>query len=59
MTVYQYIKTETDPRKLYDGIRAILSDLDRRGRYPDDWEIKNIQRAADARYLDLTEGSKC
>lgn len=53
MSVYEYIKKETDPRKLYDGIRAILMEMDRRGRYPEDWQIKRIQRAADARYLEL------
>lgn len=53
MSVYEYIKTETDPRKLYDGIRAILRDLDAHGRYPQDWEIKRMQRAADARYIEL------
>lgn len=53
MTVYQYIKNETDPAKLYDGIRAILREMDTRGRYPEDWEIKKMQRAADARYTEL------
>ena len=53
MSVYEYIKKETDPRKLYDGIRAILMEMDRCGRYPEDWQIKRIQRAADARYLEL------
>ena len=55
MTVYQYIKTETDSTKLYDGIRAILREMDRRGRYPEDWEIKKIQRLADARAEELME----
>ena len=53
MTVYSYIKKETDPEKLYDGIRSILSDMDRRGKYPEDWEIKKMQRLADARYKEL------
>lgn len=55
MTVYQYIKTETDSTKLYDGIRAILREMDKRGRYPEDWEIKTIQRIADARAEELRE----
>ena len=55
MTVYQYIKAETDSTKLYDGIRAILREMDRRGRYPEDWEIKKIQRLADARAEELME----
>lgn len=62
MTVYQYIKTETDSTKLYDGIRAILREMDKRGRYPEDWEIKKIQRLADARAEELEEreeGKRC
>ena len=55
MTVYEYIRTETDPTKLYNGIREILRELDRRGRYPEDWETKKIQRLADARYSELTK----
>lgn len=55
MAVYQYIKTETDSTKLYDGIRAILREMDKRGRYPEDWEIKTIQRIADARAEELRE----
>lgn len=58
MTVYEYIKTETDATKLYNGIRAILSDMDKKGKYPADWEIKKMQRAADARYIALTGGTK-
>ena len=56
MNVYTYIKNETAATKLYAGIRAILGELDNRGRYPEDWEIKKIQRLADARYIELTEG---
>ena len=58
MTVYEYIKTETDPTKLYNGIRNILLDMDKKGKYPDDWEIKKIQGAADARFMALTMGIK-
>lgn len=54
MTVYQYIEKETNPARLYDGIRAILTELDARGRYPEDHEIKAMQRRADARYYELT-----
>lgn len=53
MTVYSYIKNETDPLKLYEGIRSILCEMDRRGKYPEDWEVKKIQRLADARYEEL------
>lgn len=31
MTVYQYIKIETDSTKLYDGIRAILREFRENG----------------------------
>lgn len=58
MTVYEYIKAETDPTKLYGGIRAILLELDRRGRYPEDWTIKELQRLADARYAELTNATE-
>lgn len=53
MTVYSYIENETDPSKLYEGIRSILGEMDRRGKYPEDWEVKKIQRLADARYEKL------
>ena len=53
MTVYEYIRKETDPGKLYDGIREILRKMDERGRYPQDRTIKKIQRLADARYMEL------
>lgn len=52
MNVYDYIRTETNPLKLYDGIREILKY---RRNYPEDWEIKQIQRLADARYSELTK----
>lgn len=53
MNVYQYIEKETDAARLYGGIRAILSEMDSRGRYPEDWEIKRIQRLADNKYNTL------
>lgn len=52
MNVYEYIKKETDPLKLYPGIREILAH---KRTYPEDWEIKHIQRLADARYSELTK----
>lgn len=55
MTVYEYIRRETDPAKLYSGIRAILGEMDERGHYPEDWEVKQMQRIADARYNKLTK----
>lgn len=53
MTVYGYIKTETDKSRLYQGIREILEDMDKRGKYPEDWEIKKIQRLADEKYAQI------
>lgn len=54
MTVYQYIEQETNRNKLYDGIKNILKQMDKQGHYPEDWEVKKIQRVADARYNELT-----
>ncbi len=56
MNVYQVIENCTDASALYSGVRDILEKLDRKGRYPEDWEIKNIQRKCDAKYAELTEG---
>ena len=56
MTPYEYIRTETDPSKLYAGVRAILTEMDACGKYPEDWEIKKLQRLADSRYIQLTTG---
>ena len=53
MTVYEYINKETDPEKLYSGIRAILTKLDQSGKYPSDHVIKKIQRLADKRYIEI------
>jgi hypothetical protein len=53
MTVYQYINKETDPEKLYPGIRAMLTKMAERGTYPEDHVIKKIQRLADKRYVEI------
>ena len=62
MTYYnkciKYIETATDHKKIYDDIRAILKEAaDKetflKSYYPEDWQIKRIQRAADAKYLEL------
>jgi hypothetical protein len=53
-----FIENATEPGGLYDGIRAILKEADDRGRYPEDWHIKTIQRAADAKYIKLTEAQQ-
>lgn len=48
-----YIEKATTAAGFYDAIRAILKEADQRGKYPEDWHIKTIQRAADAKYLEL------
>lgn len=58
MTPYEYIRTETDPSKLYAGVRAILTEMDACGKYPEDWEIKKLQRLADVKYYELTTGTR-
>lgn len=52
---FDFIKNCTDKSGLYDGIRSILKEADNKGRYPEDWHIKTIQRAADAKYIELSE----
>lgn len=53
MTVSTYIKQATNPETLYSDIRAMLEELDKRGKYPEDWTIKKLQREADYRYEQL------
>lgn len=59
----EYIKGATDKDALYNDIRAILVEAMNHSTilkdfYPSDHQIKTIQRAADAKYIELTEGSK-
>ena len=49
----EFIENATEAAGLYDGIRAILREADRRGKHPEDWHIKTLQRAADAKYIEL------
>lgn len=49
----RYIESATNADSLYDDIRKILSQDDE--RYPEDWEIKRLQRLADAKYSELRE----
>ena len=49
----EFIKNATDKATLYSGVREILSaDM---VHYPEDWEIKTLQRLADAKYQELDE----
>lgn len=56
----EYIKNAKNPGTLYNDIRAILKEADEKSTilkdyYPSDHQIKTIQRAADAKYIELTE----
>lgn len=56
----EFIKNCTDANGLYDGVRSILSEAMERSTilkdyYPEDYLIKRLQRAADAKYIELTE----
>lgn len=50
----QFIRNATDSKTLYEKIREILMADER--DYPEDWEIKELQRMADAKYIELTQG---
>lgn len=56
MTTYakakEYIKTATERSTFYDGIRAILKED--MAHYPEDWQVKELQRLADAKYEELS-----
>lgn len=56
----EYIKNAKDANSLYNDIRAILKEADEKTTilkdyYPSDYQIKTIQRAADAKYIELTK----
>ena len=54
----EYIKNATNKDALYNDIRTILTEAMNRSTmlkdfYPSDHQIKTIQRAADAKYIEL------
>lgn len=56
----EYIKNAKEANSLYNDIRAILKEADEKTTvlkdyYPSDYQIKTIQRAADAKYIELTK----
>lgn len=53
---WNFIAACKDAGELYAGLRAILREADERGKYPEDWHIRALQRAADHKYEQLTEG---
>jgi hypothetical protein len=47
-----FIRNATNAETIYEGVRNILrNDL---RNYPEDWQIKNLQREADSKYEELT-----
>lgn len=55
-SVYEHIRTATNVKALYDGIRQILrANLP---HYPEDYEIKRIQRLADRKAEQLEKREK-
>jgi hypothetical protein len=55
-----YIKNAKNADTLYSDIKAILQEAMNKTTllkdfYPSDYQIKTIQRAADAKYTELTE----
>lgn len=55
-SIYEHIKTATNVKTLYDGIRQILrANL---LHYPEDYEIKHIQRLADRKAEQLEAQEK-
>lgn len=55
-----YIKNAKNADTLYSDIKAILQEaMDKttmlKDFYPSDYQIKTIQRAADAKYIELAE----
>jgi len=48
----EFIKTATERSTFYDGIRAILKED--MAHYPEDWQVKELQRLADAKYEELS-----
>ena len=54
----KYIENCDDPAILYSGLRAILKEANEKetflkSYYPEDYQIKKLQRAADAKYISL------
>lgn len=50
----RYIENASNPRTLYGDIRGLLSKADD-WDYPEDHQIKHLQRLADAKYEQLCQ----
>lgn len=53
MSVYSVINNATNYKTLHNEVRAVLEKLDKRGQYPEDYQIKRIQAAIDNKYNEL------
>ena len=56
----KFINNATSTEGFYESIRAILkeameAETPLKNTYPEDWQIKKLQRAADAKFEELTE----
>ena len=54
----KFIENGTSTEGFYDGIRDILrqameAETPFKNTYPEDWQIKKLQRMADAKYTEL------
>lgn len=52
--ILNYIENETEPKNLYQNIKTMLTNC-RDSQYPQDYQIKDIQRKADSKYAQLTK----
>lgn len=58
--VVKFINNATSVEGFWEGIKAILkqamdAETPLKNTYPEDWQIKKLQRTADAKYLELTK----
>ena len=59
----KYIDNATDSAGLYEGVRKIMTEAMEaetplKDTYPEDWQVKRIQRHADAKYTQLLKAEK-
>lgn len=52
--IKQYIEHCANPEELYPAVRNMLTVLDGKGRYPEDREVKELQRLCDSKHCELT-----
>lgn len=59
----KYIDNATESAGLYEGVRKIMkeameAETPLKDTYPEDWQIKSLQRMADAKYSQLLKAEK-